>query len=235
MQVAPQLNDVILDALRQCDTCMVANAIETFKIRLRNTGFTDSRVHCMFPDAPPMVGYAATARLRSGEPPIRGGTFHDRSDLWNRILELPAPRILVLEDMDHPPGRGAFLGDMHASILKALGCIGYVTNGAVRELPSVRAMGVQLFAGSMAVSHAYAHIFDVGSTVNVAGMEVRPGELLHGDRHGVLTVPAEIAGAIPSVAAELRQAERKVIDFCRSPEFSVETLAQIIKNAQENR
>jgi len=171
-----------LDALRQFDTCMVANAVETFNVRLHNTGFTNASILCMFEDASPMVGYAATARLRSGQPPMVGSSFRDRGDSWNSILEIPAPRILVLEDKDNPPGRGAFVGDMHSAILKALGCIGYVTNGAVRELPSVRAIGIQLFAGSVAVSHAYAHIFDVGAAITVGGMEVRPGELLHEDR-----------------------------------------------------
>src|ERR1019366_9095563 len=98
MAVAPLLTEQDLDALRQFDTCMVANAIESFNVRLHNTGFTDARVRCMFEDAPPTVGYAATARLRSGEPPIGGGTFRDRADFWNSILEVPAPRILVLED-----------------------------------------------------------------------------------------------------------------------------------------
>lgn len=229
MAVAPLLTDEQLNALRQFDTCVVANAIETFNVRLRNTGFTDARIRCMFEDAPPMVGYAVTARLRSGEPPIAGRSYHDRGDFWNRILELPAPRILVLEDMDSPPGRGAFVGDMHAAILRALGCIGYVTNGAARELPSVRAMGIQLFAGNIAVSHAYAHIFDIGAPITVGGMEVRPGDLLHGDRHGVLTIPAQIATSVPKVAAELQLAEQKVIEFCRSSEFSVAKLGEVIK------
>lgn len=229
MAVRPLLTEDELDALRQLETCVVANAVEKFHVRLRNTGFTDASIHSMFEDAPPMVGYAATARLRSGEPPITGRTYHDRADFWNRILEVPAPRVLVLEDIDHPPGRGAFLGDMHAAILKALGCIGYVTNGAVRELPSVRAAGLQLFAGNVVVSHAYAHIFDVGAPVRVGGMEVRTGDLLHGDRHGILTVPAEIAAAIPMAAAELLAAEQKVIDFCRSSEFSVARLSDLMK------
>jgi 4-hydroxy-4-methyl-2-oxoglutarate aldolase len=218
-----------LEALHRWDTCMIANAIETFHVRLRNTGFTDGSIQCMFPDLTPMVGYAFTARLRSGEPPIEGGTYHDRGDLWNRILEAPWPRILVLQDMDNPPGRGAFVGDMQVAILKALGCIGYLTNGAVRELPAVGKMNFHLFAGNLVVSHAYAHIFDVGASVNVGGLEVKPGDLLHGDRHGVVTIPSPIAAAVPGVAARLQQFERKVIDLCGSSNFSVAKLGELEK------
>jgi 4-hydroxy-4-methyl-2-oxoglutarate aldolase len=231
MAIAPLVSEAELDALRHFDTCMVADAAERFNLRLRNTGFTDASMGWMFPHAPPMVGYAATGRLQSGDPPIRGGTFHGRTDFWNRILEIPAPRILVLEDMDEPPGRGAFVGDMHAAILKPPGCIGYVTNGAVRELPSVRAMGIQAFAGNVAVSHAYPHIFDVGTSIRVGGMTVNPGDLLHGDRHGVLNVPIEIAAKIPEVALRLRRAEQKVIGLCRSDSFSVAKLNGVMKTS----
>jgi 4-hydroxy-4-methyl-2-oxoglutarate aldolase len=223
-----------LDGLRRFDTCMISNAIETFDARLRNTGFADGSIHCIFKDAdaPPMVGYAATARLRSGDPPIVGRTFPDRSDLWNSILEIPAPRVLVLEDLDEPAGRGAFVGEMIAAIIKALKCIGYVTNGAVRELPAVRSMGLQLFAGSVAVSHAYAHIFDIGAEIRVGGMEVRPGDLLHGDRHGVLTVPRQFVRQIPDAAVRLKQLEKTVVDFSRSSEFSVPKLREIMKETR---
>ena len=223
------LTDEELNKLRQFDTCMIANAVESFNVRLHNTGFTGGHIRSMFPDHPPMVGYAVTARLRSGEPPIQGGTYHDRAEFWNYIEKFHYPRVLVLEDMDRPAGRGAFVGDMHAAILKGIGCVGCVTNGAVRELPGVRELGLELFAGSVAVSHAYAHIFEMGATVTVDGMEVHPGDLLHGDQHGVITIPAEIAPEIHDVAVGLRENERRVIDFCRSPGFSVQALAEAMK------
>ena len=225
-----------LNALRRLDTCTVSNAIETFELRLRNTGFADSRIHCMFPDFPPTAGYAATARLRSGEPPMAGRAYRDRTDWWNSILEVPEPRIVVLEDLDKPPGLGAFLGDMHAAILRALGCVGFVTDGAVRELPRVHDLNLQLFAGSVVVSHAYAHIFDFGSVVKIGGLEIKPGDLLHGDRHGLLAVPHQIAGSIPAIAARLQGREKRVIDFCNSPTFSVGRLRQLIEelNQAEN-
>jgi 4-hydroxy-4-methyl-2-oxoglutarate aldolase len=229
MASAPTLTEEDLDFLRQFDTCMVANAIETFNLRLRNTGFTNGSIHWMFPDAPPMVGYAVTARLSTDEPPIKGGVFHDRSDFWYRVLQIPAPRILVLEDVDNHPGLGALVGNVHAAILKALGCAGYLTNGGVRELPSVRSMGLQLFAGGVAVSHAYAHIFDIGSKVNIGGMEIRPGDLLHGDRHGVLNVPLAVARQIPSVAGEMEREHQKIVELCRSSSFSIERLSEALK------
>jgi len=176
-----------------------------------------------------MVGYAATARLRTDDPPIAGRTYHDPTDWWNSILEVPAPRIAVIEDMDEPPGVGAFLGEMHAAILMAVGCIGYGSNGAVRKLSPVRELGFHLFAGNVAVSHAYAHIFDFGATVTVGGLEVRPGDLLHGDEHGLLTIPMEIASQVPAEAARLQGKEQKVIDMCRSEQFSVENLRWALK------
>lgn len=232
MAIAPLLSEQQLQALRQFSTCIVANAIEKFNVRLRNTGFTDGSIHCRFPGMPPMVGHAVTARLRSEDPPIAGQVFRDRTDFWNAVLAIPAPRVLVLKDMDELPGRGAFVGDVHAAILRALGCVGYVTNGAVRELPGVRELDFQLFSGSIAVSHAYAHIFDVGAKVVVGGMDVSPGDLLHGDEHGVVTIPAGIAAELPKVAAELQLQEEKVIDFCRSGEFSVAKLSQITRSVR---
>jgi regulator of RNase E activity RraA len=230
MDLTPLSDEHVLNALRKIDTCMVSNAIETFDVRLRNTGFANARIRCIFKDFPPMVGYAATARLRSGDPPMSGRMYRDRADWWNSILRVPAPRIVVLEDLDKPPGVGAFLGDMHAAILKALGCVGYVTDGAVRELPQVREMGLQLFAGNVAVSHAYAHIFEFGAKVNIGGLEVQTGDILHGDRHGILNIPPQIAAQIPSVAARLQHSEQRVIDFCSSNEFSVDRLVQIMRD-----
>jgi regulator of RNase E activity RraA len=229
MGLGSLINEDVVNALKSIDTCSVSNAIETFEVRLRNAGFADASIRCMFADRPPLVGYAATARLRTSEAPVSGRVYHDRSDWWNSILQVPAPRVVVLQDLDDPRGVGAFLGDMHAAILKALGCVGYVTDGAVRELTRVRDMDFQLFAGNVAVSHAYAHIFDLGQPVTIGGLEVCQGDLLHGDRHGILTVPREVASEVPAVAARLQGHEQRIIDFCRSREFSVSRLAQMMQ------
>jgi regulator of RNase E activity RraA len=129
-----RLETSVLEELRQLDSCSVANAIETFGMRLRNTGFSDSSIRCLFEDEPPMVGYAATVRIRTAEPPMEGESYFYRLDWLDYFSSIPSPRVLVLEDMDTNPGIGAFIGDVHANILHVLGCAGVVTNGAVRDV-----------------------------------------------------------------------------------------------------
>ena len=127
-------------------------------------------------------------------------------------------------------GLGAFVGEIHATIGLALNCVGCVTNGAVRDLPPVEALGFQMYAQHTSVSHAYAHIIEFGEPVEIGGLKISSGDLLHGDRHGVLTIPLSIASEVPIEAAKIRQEERELIQFCRSPEFSLRELKERIQN-----
>ncbi len=180
-----------------------------------------------------MAGYAVTARMRSSNPRMEAGKsydYYDRTDWWKEILSIPAPRVVVIEDVDNPPGLGALVGEVHANILLALGCIGIVTNGAVRDLPDIRPTEFQMFAGDVSVSHAYAHVFDFGTAVEVGGMKVQPGDLIHGDCHGVQTVPLEIADKVPVAAREIRQRRQQLIGLRRSADFTLEKLRQAIRD-----
>src|ERR1700730_9031537 len=152
--ITDSLTQAQLDQLGRLDSSAVANAIETFDVRLRNRGFADTSVHCIFEDYPPMVGYAATVRVRTSEPPMEGHSYYYRLDWLDHLLSVPPPRVLVMEDLDGLPGLGAFIGDVHANILFALGCVGLVTNGAVRNLPEAQLINFQMFAGNLSVSHA---------------------------------------------------------------------------------
>lgn len=226
-----QIRPAGLEQLRRLSTCIVASAIETFQVRLPNSGFTDSSIRCIFRHRLPMVGYAATARMRSAKPPMSGrGYYYERTDWWKHILSIPAPRVVVIEDVDNPAGLGAFIGEVNANILLALGCLGLVTNGSARDLDQVGLTGFQMFASSVSVSHAYAHIFDFGGTVELGGLRIRPGDLIHGDRHGVQTIPLEIAEKIPAAAYEILHRRQRLIGICRATDFSVDKLREAIQN-----
>lgn len=227
-----------LEKLSALDACTVSNAIERLNVRLRNEGFVcgvvPGGVQCQFPELGPMVGYAATGLIRSASPPMTHRCYYDRMDWWTYVASLPEPRVLVLQDADPKPGLGAFVGEIHAVIATALKCIGCVTNGAVRDLPAVEATGFKLFAGSVSVSHSYAHIVEFGEPVEIGGLKIHSGDLIHGDRHGVLTIPHAVATEVPAEASKILLEERQLIQFCRSRQFSLEKLSQRIRSASSN-
>jgi 4-hydroxy-4-methyl-2-oxoglutarate aldolase len=216
--------------LGELDTCTVSNAIERMNVRLRNEGFISGTARCRFPELAPMVGYAATARVRTASPPMAHRCYYDRPEWWSYVASLPEPRVLVLQDIDHRTGVGALVGEIHATIGLALKCIGCVTNGAVRDLPAIRALGFHLFSGNVSPSHSYAHIIEFGEPVEIGGLKIASGDLLHGDRHGVVTIPPTVAARIPEQAARLLEEERELIEFCRSPLFSLQELSERIQS-----
>jgi 4-hydroxy-4-methyl-2-oxoglutarate aldolase len=227
------LSDSLFDKLKALDTCTMSNAIERLHVRLRNEGFVAGTLHCRFQNFPPMLGYAVTGRIRSDSAPMSGRYYH-RIDFWNYLASLPAPRVMVFEDVDPRPGLGAMVGEVHAIIGLALNCIGYVTNGAVRDLPAVKALGFHLFSGSVSPSHAYAHLIEFGEPVAIGDLTISPGDLIHGDRHGVQTIPFENAEQIPEEAAKIKRAESELKEFCRSPQFSLDGLAAKLKRAAQD-
>jgi 4-hydroxy-4-methyl-2-oxoglutarate aldolase len=225
MRIHDPLSQDVLAALKRYDSPTLANAIETFDVRPRDVGFAGMDVRSMFPDLGVMVGYAATATIRA-----RGRAHEgvDRSpSLWALVRSLPAPRVVVIQDVDDPPGHGAFWGEVQSTIYKALGCAGTVTDGCVRDLREVREMGFQFFARAACVSHAYVRLESVGEPVEIAGLTVRPGDLLHADQHGVLLIPKEIAAELPDAADRVIDREQVFISWVRSPEFDADRLAEM--------
>jgi 4-hydroxy-4-methyl-2-oxoglutarate aldolase len=222
------LSAVQLDALRKITSPSVANAIETFKVRPREEGNVSSQIRALFPELPPMVGYAVTALIRSERGPIEG---HRASVFgwWDYVLSIPAPRVIVVHDLDDPRGQGAQWGEVQANIHRALGCVGVVTDGSVRDLEEVRGLGFQFCAAHVSVSHANVHMVDFGIPVKVGGLWVKPGDLIHGDQHGVVTIPHEIAAQIPEAIAKVEADERRIISVCQSSDFTAEKLKAIYK------
>ncbi len=176
-----------------------------------------------------MLGYAVTGRMRSTSAPIAGRAYHENMNWWRYVASIPEPRVMVVEDADETPGVGALVGELHAAIGLALHCAGYVTNGSVRDLPAVEALRFPLFAGNVAVSHMYAHISEFGEPVELGGLKISPGDLIHGDRPGVHVIPISIAPEIPAMASQVQAEERELIEFCRSPQFSLDGLERKLR------
>jgi 4-hydroxy-4-methyl-2-oxoglutarate aldolase len=226
------LDPKILDELRKISSPTIANAIETFNVKPRSAGFVASEIVCRFPRLGVMVGYAVTALIRAEQPALDGHRAQEGA-WWDHVAASPGPRVVVMQDLDEPRGQGAYWGEVQANIHRALGCAGVVTDGTVRDLPEAQALGFHFFSSHVSVSHAYIHMVDFGAPVKVAGLIVNPGDILHGDEHGVIVVPHDIAARIPEAAARIEARERTMIAVCQKRGVTVEELKAARKAMQQ--
>jgi regulator of RNase E activity RraA len=209
--------------LRSIDTPTVCNLIEIVAPERRGTGYTVSHLHCPFPDLPPMVGFAKTVTIRARDKVSGPSYMQKRMDYLDYVAAAPRPSIVMIEDQDDPPGYGAFWGEVQTNVHKALGCLGTITNGSVRDIPAV-AEGFQMLAGSLSPSHAYVHVVEFGVPISIHGMAVNSGDLVHADRHGGVTVPIDKIDAMQTALEGLAKQEARIIAAARAPGATVESI-----------
>jgi len=225
----------LLEALTRYDTPTICNALEVVAPERRLTGFTTKPLVCPFPDLPPMVGYARTATIRatSASPLSAADARAQRVAYYEYCGTGIGPRISVIQDLDGANiGFGAFWGEVNSSVHKALGCLGVVTDGSIRDIPAW-APGFQALAGSIGPSHAYVHLAGFGESVCVAGMTVRSDDLIHADRHGAVVIPANIADKVPDAARLCERREEPILSIARSSSFTVEKLKEALARSAE--
>ena len=215
-----------LSLLRITNTPTIANAMEKLGIRDRAEGFTRGNVRAIYPDLGVMVGYAVTVTMRSMQAPAKKLAL---KSYWDHIATIPSPRVVVVQDLDERP-LGALWGEVNANIHRALGCIGVLTNGTVRDVDDVQPLGFHFFASGVAVSHVWAYPEGFDKPVTVDGMAVRPGDLIHADKHGAITIPIEHVDALLNAVTAVERYERPLIQLSKSPEFSTAKLEQLMKN-----
>jgi 4-hydroxy-4-methyl-2-oxoglutarate aldolase len=209
-----------LEALKKVNTPTISNAIEIFNVRERHLGFLPHQIRCLFPDLGPMVGYAVTSQTRASYSTEKGPDLN--ADYLRYVAAQPGPKIAVGQDLDDPPGLGAQFGEVNATIHKKLGCVGHITDGCPRDLDEVKDLSFHLFGLNPCVSHAYVRLVDFGKPVKLAGVEIRPGDLIHADKHGVCIIPLDIADRLIEACEEVERLERPLLELCRSDDFDLE-------------
>ena len=219
-----KLSSEELVILKQYDTPTVSNVIELFQIRSRTEGYMDRRIKARFPEMPPMVGYASTATFRCATPkgPDSYGSLEKQVDAFK---ELPGPPIVVFEDLDNPLV-GATFGEIMCSTYKAFGAQGLITSGAGRDLDQVRALGFPVFTEAVLCSHGYSQIPSIHHPVNVGGLLIKPGDLLHGDLNGVVLIPHEIAKEVVQACEIFVKAESVILTYLKGDNITSKGLSE---------
>jgi 4-hydroxy-4-methyl-2-oxoglutarate aldolase len=213
-----------LDRLRAYDTPTLANALQGLTDRPANEGFTRPPIRSLLPSLPAMVGYAATATIVSETPfPDSAAQSDAMTPLYRLIDGAPSPSVIVVQDLDG--GAGCLWGEVNATICSAMGCEGVVTDGLVRDLPDVEAVGFRYLARGVGVARSWVRIVGTNVPVEVGGMRVVPGDVIHADRHGALVVPPEVVDDLPAAADAVTERERRLLAWVRSPAFVPSELA----------
>jgi len=208
-----------LTALRKYDTPTVCNVVELFAVHPRTAGYMDARIQTCYPKLPPMVGYACTATFRSASPPRGGNVYASLDKQLELFPSLPGPPVVVFQDTDSPVAAATF-GEIMCTTYKAFGAAGLITSGAGRDLDQVEAISFPCFTSGTICAHGYCHIPSVGGTVHVGGVTVHQGDLLHGDRNGVTTIPLDLAGEVADACAEYMAAEAVILEYLKGPSLT---------------
>ena len=211
----PLLTEKQLSLLRQADSPTIANVIELFDIRSRIAGYTTQTIKAVYPELPPATGYAVTATFRSAYPAEEGDSYGGLPQLIDDSLQIPEPRIVVFQDLDDPP-QAATYGEVMATTFQCFGFVGLITSGAARDIEQVRKMRFPCWASSVNVSHGYCHFFASNTPVVVGGLLVKPGDLLHADANGIVSIPHGIAAGVAELCHPFMDAEQVVMDYLRS-------------------
>src|SRR5262245_26022930 len=215
MPASPTAAAGVLDRLRQFDTPTICNVLELFDARPRTAGYMDRRIQACFPKLPPMVGYASTATFRAASPPRSGDVYAGLAKQVELITTSPGPAVVVFQDLDDPCVAATF-GEVMCTTYRAFGCAGLVTSGAGRDLDQVEALDFPCFTSGTICSHGYSQVAQLDTPVRVGGMTVNPGDLLHGDRNGVTTIPTGLAAAVADACPEFGAAEALVLDYVKA-------------------
>jgi regulator of RNase E activity RraA len=214
--------------LRSIDTPTVCNLIEIAAPERRGAGYTVTHLRCPFPDLPPMVGFAKTVTIRARDAVGGPSYMQKRLEYIDYVAAEPRPSVVLIQDLDEPAGYGAFWGEVQTNLHKALGCLGTVTNGSVRDIPAV-ALDFQMLAGSVTPSHAYVHVVDFGIPVVIHGMATKSGDLIHADRHGAVVVPVDKIDVMQAALDGLMKQEARIIQAARAPGATVESIKAAIR------
>jgi 4-hydroxy-4-methyl-2-oxoglutarate aldolase len=223
MKSNPGSESELLDFLRTIDTPTVANAIEVLKLRSRTEGFPSLDLRCLFPELGVMCAYAATAQVEtvSAGNPIEEERF---VELFEAVEATRKPAVVVMQEIGRNPGWAAHCGEVMSTIFTRLGAIGLITDCGVRDLSAVRRLPFHYFARGAVSSHAHFRIVRSNVPVEVLGMTVSPGALLHGDENGIITIPEEKRGSLESAIKQVLANERKLLDFVRQDNFRASSL-----------
>jgi len=226
----------LLKLLQSVDTPTVCNAIEVAQGKRGFDAFTRGTMLCSAPDEPAIVGYARTAKIAAVKAPTEAPEVIKarRMAYYKHMADAPMPAVAVVEDTDFPDCIGAYWGEINTTVHKGFGLSGTLTNGVMRDLGDVPT-GYPVIAGSIGPSHGFVHVQEIGTQVEIFGMTVTEGDLIHADRHGALIIPKDVKKTLEASIEKLLSTETLILEPARSAEFDFEVFEEAWDTFEKSR
>ena len=213
----------LLELLRSVDTPTVCNAIEVAQGKRGFDCFTRGTMLCSDPNGGAMIGYARTAKIAALSPSTEAPEVikERRMDYYKHMSEGPRPAVTVVEDLDYPNCIGAYWGEINTTVHKGFGINGALTNGVMRDLGDLPEE-FPVVAGSIGPSHGFVHVREIGTPVNIFGLTIHDGDLVHADRHGASIIPPQVVDELKEAIYKLLDTERLILEPARQENFDFE-------------
>ncbi|HPU84964.1 MAG TPA: RraA family protein [Candidatus Latescibacteria bacterium] len=216
-----QLTPELIRKLESVDSPTISNAIERFKVRSRREGYMGPQIVCRFPHMGRIVGYATTCTIVEYDenfPPDP----RERFKWLESIHKSPKPAICVVKDTCHRKGWSSHWGEIVGTQVQVLGARAIITDGAVRDLEALEAMGMKTWSEYVVVSHGWIDVGKADIPVEVGGLVVNPGDILHADMNGVVSIPAEVLDDMPAAIDDVLKKEQTFIKSMRDNGYDIE-------------
>ncbi len=211
----------MVEKLLATDSPTVSNAVEHCKVRPRREGFMGPRIQCRFPDLGPAVGFATTCTIveyDEDHPPDPTARLR-----WlESIAKSSRPTICVVKDETRRKGWYSHWGEMVGTQVQVLGASAIITDGAVRDIEALHDMGIKIWSESVVVSHGHITVGEANVPIEVGGLVVKPGDLLHADCNGIVSIPLETLDKLPGLIDEqfAREKQKKARTIERGSDLS---------------
>ncbi|MCA9444399.1 MAG: RraA family protein [Candidatus Omnitrophica bacterium] len=220
----------LMDQLLAADSPTIANAIELYKRQSRWAGYMGPEIQCRFPELGRVMGYAVTCTIKEvdeSNPPDP----EERMKWLEAIENSPKPVICVVQDkVIGKKGLAAHWGEIMGTMVQQLGTVGIVTDGAVRDLEALHAIGMKVWSEYVVVSHGWIDVEWANIPVEVGGLTVNPGDILHADCNGVVSIPHDLLDDLPVKVKKILDDEKVILSDLRANGVDLKKMREGIKH-----